>query len=134
MSKLGCVCGHIITDQSDNISYKAKFIRDQDVEEYSDKYTDDIASFIEAIKNNRRDEWVRNYFPEPYPTNINNASIVFDIVSSQTSGFESDLYQCENCGRIKIQVQDKNLYASFLPEDDRYKNIFKKVERQNDAS
>jgi hypothetical protein len=134
MSRLGCVCGHTITDQTDNISYKAKFIRDQDFEGYSGRYTNDIESFIEAIKNNRRDEWIRNYFSETYPTAISNSSIVFDIVSVQTSGFEGDLYQCENCGRVKIQVQDKNLYASFAPEDDRYKEIFKKFDRTGNAS
>jgi len=134
MSKLGCTCGHIITDQTNDIPYKAKFIRDQDFEGYTEKYSDDIASFIDAVKEGTRDEWIKQYFTETYPTNLSNSSIVFDIISSQTRIFDGDLYQCENCGRIKVQVQDKNLFASFLPEDDRYKAIFEKFERQNDAS
>jgi len=134
MSKLGCVCGHVITDQTDNIPYKAKFIRDQDFGEYSDKYTDDISSFIEAVKDGRRNEWVKNYFSETYPTSISDSSIVFDIISVQDRIFEGDVYQCENCGRIKVQIQDKNLYASFVPEDDNYKEIFKRFRTHNNAS
>lgn len=134
MSKLGCVCGHIITDQTDNISYKANFLRDQDFDEYAGKYTDDIASFINAVKDGRRDEWVKKYFSETYPTNISDSSIVFDIVSRQNMIFEGDLYQCEKCGRIKIQVQDKNLYASFSPDDDRYKDIFKRFRNPKNAT
>src|SRR4030095_15139643 len=134
MSKLGCVCGHVITDQTDKIPYKAKFIRDQDSEEYSHKYTDNLSSFIEAIKDGRRNEWVKNYFSETYPTNISDSSIVLDIVSRQDMIFESDLYQCDNCGRIKVQVQDKNLYASFIPEDDNYKTTFKRFRTQNNGS
>lgn len=31
MSKLGCVCGHVIVDQTDQIPYKASFITDVDL-------------------------------------------------------------------------------------------------------
>ena len=48
MSKLGCICGHVIRDQTDFIPYKARFIRDQDSEEYY-TFTSDIEAFIEAI-------------------------------------------------------------------------------------
>ena len=37
--------------------------------------------------------------------------------------FEGTLYQCENCGRMKVQVQDKNLFASFTPEDEHFQYL-----------
>jgi hypothetical protein len=134
MSKLGCVCGHVIRDQTDNVPHKAKFVRDQDFGDYSDKYMDDISAFIEAVKDGRRNEWIKKYFSETYPTNIDNSSIVFDIISAQNAVFEGYLYQCDNCGRIKVQVQDKNLYASFVPEDENYIGIFKRFRPWKDAS
>lgn len=70
MAKLGCICGNVITDQTDNISYKASFIRDQNTEDYY-SFTDQIASFLEAVKNESRDEWIVNYFGKGYPTDIN---------------------------------------------------------------
>jgi hypothetical protein len=134
MSKLSCACGNTIVDQTNNISYKAYFIRDQDCEEYDDSYMDDIDSFINAIRDGRRDEWIKKYFTETYPTDLSNSSIISDIISQKDTVFESDLYQCTNCGRVKVQVQDKNLFASFLPEDNNYKDIFKRFRDSRNAS
>ena len=75
MSKLGCICGHVIRDQTDFIPYKARFIRDQDDESYH-AYIDDIAAFIDAIKANKRDQWIRNYFSGSYPTDIPDSHVV----------------------------------------------------------
>lgn len=125
MSKLGCVCGHVIRDQTDDIPYKARFIRDQDYEGFY-AYTDDIAAFIAAIEAGQRTEWIRRYFSNSYPADLPNASIVSDIVSRYEVDYEGRLYQCENCGRIRIQVQDKNLFVSFAPEDEAGLNIFKR--------
>ena len=49
MSKLGCVCGHVIRDQTDDIAYKARFVRDQDYEGFY-AYAGDIAAFIAATQ------------------------------------------------------------------------------------
>lgn len=124
MAKLGCVCGHVIRDQTDNIPYKARFLRDQDYEAFY-TYADDIAAFIEAIKANQRALWIKRYFSASYPTDIPDAHVVNDIITNYEIKFEGDLYQCENCGRVKIQ-QDKNLFASFVPEDGNSHNIFKR--------
>ncbi|WP_336936948.1 hypothetical protein [Acinetobacter modestus] len=36
MSKLGCVCGHVIVDQIDQTPYKASFITDVDLFDFYD--------------------------------------------------------------------------------------------------
>jgi hypothetical protein len=125
MSKLGCVCGHVIRDQTDDISYKARFIRDQDYEGFY-AYVEDIAAFIVATQAGQRNQWIRQYFSDSYLTDIPDVSIVNDIVGKYELNFEGPLYQCENCGRVKIQVQDKNLFASFAPEDQNAPSIFKR--------
>jgi hypothetical protein len=125
MSKLGCICGHVIRDQTDSIPYKARFIRDQDDEAHSD-YIEIVNTFIEAIKVNKRTQWITNYFSATYPTTLSDASVIADIISGYDLNFQSILYQCENCGRVKIQVQDKNLFSSFAPEDNDFQDIFKR--------
>lgn len=125
MSKLGCECGHVIRDNTMNIPYKAIFLRDQDWNSYTD-YRGDIDSFLEALKNGSREKWISDYFSKSYPTDLSDSSIIDDIISKHQTEYEGELYQCENCGRIKIQVQDKNLFASFIPEDDNFRDIFKK--------
>lgn len=129
MSRLRCTCGHTIVDQADNIPYKAKFIRDKDRESFWD-YSNDIAAFIDAIQAGQRDNWIREYFSPAYPTHISNSDVIFDIVSRHERRFESDIYQCEKCGRIKIQVVQTNSFASFKPEDDRFQSIFESIQEK----
>ena len=125
MSKLGCICGNVIIDQTDNVAYKAKFLRDQDLDSYSN-YLIDIDSFLDAVKNGNREKWLSEYFSPIYPVNILDSSIIFDIIGKYEIEYEGELYQCENCGRLKVQVQDQNLFASFIPEDKNYTDIFKR--------
>ncbi len=124
MSKLGCICGHTIVDQTDHLAYKAEFIRNQDLD-IIDKRIDDIASFIEAVKNGNRDNWLYSYFgSEIYKTASDN-SIVFDLISRHTLNYESIIYQCEKCGRVKIQVGNTNNFLSFAPEEKNWADLFK---------
>ena len=124
MSKLGCICGHTIRDQTDFIPYKASFIRDQDIESHS-SYIEVIDSFIKALKTGKRVQWLKNYFSADYPIDLSDANIISDIVSQYDLNFQGTLYQCENCGRVKIQIQNTNHFASFTPEDDDGLDIFK---------
>ena len=50
MGKISCKCGNIIVDQTDDLIYKATFIRDQNVGEIFNRVSD-IAEFINSIKN-----------------------------------------------------------------------------------
>jgi hypothetical protein len=125
MSKLGCICGHVIRDQTDFIPYKARFLRDQDDESHA-AYIEVVNTFIEAIKTGKRAQWITNHFSAGYPSDLSDANIISDIISQYDVNFQGDLYQCENCGRVKIQVQDKNLFASFSPEDEHFQNIFRR--------
>lgn len=124
MSKLGCICGHTIVNQTDNLAYKAEFIRNQDLDAI-DNRTDEIAKFIEAIKNDTRDKWLDDFYGLDIDKSIANSSVVFDIIGRYTMNYESTIYQCEKCGRIKIQKGTSNKYLSFLPEDEEWRDIFK---------
>lgn len=131
MSKLGCICGHTIVDQTDNLAYKADFIRNQDLDKI-DKRTDDIASFIDAVKNGKRDEWLATYFGSDTYKTISDSSIVFDILSRHTLNYESTIYQCEKCGRVKIQLGDTNNFLSFSPDEKNWQDLFKGLSNADD--
>jgi hypothetical protein len=127
MSKLGCTCGHIIRDQTDSIPYKARFIRDQDDESFH-AYAADIEHFIEAIKRGERIQWIKNHFSDAYPDDIPDSHIINDIIMKYEIKFENTLYQCQNCGRVKIQVQNTNHFTSFTPENDDCLGIFERIQ------
>lgn len=128
MSKIRCRCGHSIVDQANNLLYKAYFFRDSEIENYHD-YIDEISSFIESIKNNTRNEWINNYFPGAYPLDEPDAIVITDIIEFKQRKFTSDMYQCEDCGRILIQKGNENIYRVFKPEDEDEdsENLFKPI-------
>lgn len=121
MSKITCNCGHIIVDQTDSLQYKASYLRDQDVEDYYRRF-DEVGNFLEALKKGERVAWIHNHFGKEYPTNLDDKSIIHDIIWR----YESTIYECEQCGRLLVQKWDVNSYFSFFPEDENSKGLFVK--------
>jgi len=123
MSKLGCICGHTITDQTDAIPYKGHIIRDVIEEPFLEKLYGIIDSLIDAIKNDQREKWVKDNFHDSYPLHLKNSDMVHDLFIGYYLDQTRDIYQCENCGRILIQVGTSQNYATFKPESGNWKNI-----------
>ena len=123
MARLGCKCGHIIFDTTDNLPFKAYFYTDQNMNERWN-LTDLVGEFIKAIKNNKRDEWIGNFWGDDYPKDMSDESYIADI---WTRFHESQMYQCEKCNRLLVQKGNLNQFISFVAEDDNAKDIFKKI-------
>ncbi|MEO8254576.1 MAG: hypothetical protein ABI554_09340 [Flavobacterium sp.] len=124
MSKIVCNCGNIILDQTDDLIYKASFIRDQNIENIS-KRNLDLAEFIKAIKNNDRIKWLEKYFGDSIYNKLNDEEIINDILLKCEASYESIIYNCDKCGRIMVEKDKNNNFVSFLPEKDNWKDIFK---------
>ena len=123
MSKIICNCGNIIVDQTDDLIYKASFIRDQNIENIS-KRNLDLAEFIKAIKSNDRSKWLEKYFGSSINNKLNDEEIINDILLKCEAQYQSIIYNCAKCGRIMVE-KDNNNFVSFLPEKDNWKDIFK---------
>lgn len=123
MSKLECICGHTIVDQSDGLHYKGHVIPDVVQEPLFEKLYGIIDSLIDAIKNDQREKWVKDNFQGSYPLDLQNSSMVQDLFTRHYIDQTRDIYQCENCGRILIQVGTSHDYATFKPELGNWKNI-----------
>jgi hypothetical protein len=124
MGKLGCICGNTIVDQADNLSYKGYIIPDTELESTSDILSDTIDSLSDATKQSKRLEWIKEKFTvPPYPTDLSDSSMVHDIISSLLIDKKQDIFECENCGRIAIQVGQTNRFKFYKPETDDTKGI-----------
>ncbi len=122
MSKLGCQCGHIISDNTDFIPYKATFISDQDSMIY-DKTIEDICSLMEAYKKGEKEKWIKNRFGDKVDGSLSNDWLIIKIQLINEYDYEKTIYQCEKCGRIKLEKNNSNQYVSFRPETEGWKNI-----------
>ncbi len=81
---------------------------------------------MDAVMAGKRDAWIRNFFSADYPAGLDHAAIVFDIVHRKME-LTGTMYQYINCGRIMIQVGDRNEYASYKPEDSSGTDIFRRA-------
>lgn len=95
-----CVCGSQIKDNSDGISYKARYISDQDWDEVMDK----VVSLIESSETDRNKLCGEFY----------------SFIIKKTK----DMYQCTECGRLFVDNKNREL-RKFTPADDVEKNILK---------
>ena len=118
MAKLRCKCGHTIADQEVNIPYKGYILPDKLLFDTSDKLTSIIDELVEAIKLDRRDEWVeKNFQVPPYPMDLRESSMIYDLFSDYLGSVEQEIYECENCGRIALQVGQSQYFKFFSPDN-----------------
>jgi hypothetical protein len=125
MSKFLCDCGHVIIDQTDNLSYKADFIPDQHQEYLYQHIPDALAGLIKATQEGRRTDWIRQNFCDGYPIDLTDESLVADLIGRYYLNSLRQMYQCEQCGRLWVQIGKANKYASFLPEDETGRDILR---------
>lgn len=117
MSKLKCNCGHTIVDQTNDIPYKGHILPDTLVDKVSDSIIDSIDRLADATNSNRRMDWIKeNFSVPPYPTDIKDSGMIFDLISSKLVEIKQDIYECENCGRIAIEIGQTNQFKFFSPD------------------
>lgn len=124
MAKLGCICGHTIRDQSDNLPYKADLIPDRKYLGLLDKLDEIISSLIEANQTGEKAAWIKSHFESPfYPRDLTDDQMVNDLFTSHYIDARKTAYQCEQCGRLWIQKGQSETFVPFKPEDDEWKDI-----------
>ena len=131
MSKLNCQCGHIIYDQTDNLPYKAWYCKDENIEDIYEFFIDEIDSFLKANIEGKRNQWIKSKFGKKYSTELDNKSIINDLLISHQNKWEHLMYQCEKCGRIKLETGDDNYFDSFIPETaEQNKELLKSIDKK----
>ncbi len=125
MSKLGCICGGTIFDQSDNLPNKGRVLRDQNCEEGLEKIARDIASFLSAKLAHNQRNWLRDHFiDEEFSLNMTDTEIIHTLLSGLLFIKGLDIFQCQDCHRLQIEDRYKrNTFFSFRPESEAARNV-----------
>lgn len=125
MSKLGCKCGHVISNFAYPSSTEGTISRQQD-EQALDSASEHAADFCAAVAAGRRDEWIKNYFPSPYPASTSDSGVLYDIIQSRLQPMQLSVCECSNCGRLWVQeTPGQNRYISFTPDVQGYHAVLK---------
>jgi hypothetical protein len=126
MSKMACHCGNVISDVHYPSPTEGWLFREQDKESHYDAVCRDIASFFVAVHTGKREEWIRQFFPEPYPTDIGDESLIHDIISTHEIRIRLSVCECSKCGRLFVQQNNGvNVYVGFAPIESGYKGVLR---------
>jgi hypothetical protein len=115
MSKLGCACGNVIYDQTDDLPYKGKIIRDKHSGAEFEEMVGVVASYVQAAREGKSQDWLMRRDEEYAKLGLDDTSIIYDLISLFFLDNSLDIYQCDECGRIHIQ-KENNRFISFKPE------------------
>ncbi|KJZ52727.1 hypothetical protein [Pseudomonas marginalis] len=122
MSKFGCICGHVIVDQTDSLPYKAGLLRDQKEETFWDGFLGKIKDFLVAAEPRDIAALIASADGEPAPQTKAADNLVDQLGSIQVREF-STAYECEGCGRLWLEKYAGADFISYLPEGGEYNAI-----------
>lgn len=118
MSKLGCRCGHVITDQTDSLPYKASLLRDEVENEFWDEVHRELKPLVESAESGDKAA-IADALGQFSPS-LSAADKLQDRISSLYIQRMSTAYECQNCGRLWVQKQNSEKFVSYVPEEGTY--------------
>lgn len=121
--KFRCECGHIIRDQTDSLPYKCDILPDDRTwDAFQWPIVLAMVDFAKSTASGDREGWFSRHFGPEYPRDLNDESIVSDLISGHMSKLRS-MYQCTECGSLFIQKTLGGEFVMFKPVDEDRQNI-----------
>lgn len=120
MSFFRCRCGHIITDSTDRLPYKAYVRVDADGHDPVAALARMLGDFIEARSHGEQRAFLSTIYSPKWVDIVDQKDLVAifdDLIDEFWYRFERCLYECEECGRIWIQ-RDDDIFVPYLSETD----------------
>jgi hypothetical protein len=132
MSKLLCLCGHTIVDQTDFLPYKAYFIADEDNEDCFQTAVKAIEKFVLERERGKLGISYGDKFAEAFSKDSEVGDFINYVLTTEYFTSHRHMYECENCGRIWLQARDKGGdYFSYYPEREE-KGILRSIHKDLD--
>jgi hypothetical protein len=117
MGKFRCICEHVIP-------YKGYFIPDNQIDDICTNISLGISELLDLKDSEERMKWIqKNFIVPPYPTNMKDFEMINDLISKHTIEKTRSMYECENCGRIAIEIGNTNTFEFYNPETETVNQI-----------
>lgn len=108
--KIGCPCGNILRDQTDDLPFKAYFVADQDYENLLTGIERQLAEIFTQAAGT--------------PAAADPARQIGRVLWAAMASRRRTLYQCRNCGRLCLDgPDDPRELQWFKPDDDDWKLV-----------
>jgi hypothetical protein len=132
MSWMLCHCGNIISDVDYSVQTEGHLIGFHTWVANDEKSTAQTADFLDAVRNQKREEWIERKFGSQYPQELSDAQIISDIWMRNECSLS--VAECSQCGRLWIQTApETNEYRSFSPDEPGYHRVLAQPEATEEA-
>lgn len=119
MSKLGCSCGHVISDVQVPNEVTGTLLSDKDGHDFFDFIDAATSDLLQHLESNNLAAWRAKHFNDIYPTNVSPSEMLADVIHSRFLDCTLALMECDACGRLYIQrAPGVNRYRGYEPERD----------------
>lgn len=105
MGKFACHCGYVISDVVCPCPMSGDLLWDPEKDWLGTEVQRVVTDFLFAVENNQREIWIRNYFGDVYPLDLNLAMVIDDIYSKVSNEKGRRVYQCPECERLYVQKE-----------------------------
>jgi hypothetical protein len=127
MSKFRCQCNHVISTSVYPCPFDGWVYGDEAEDEFETKLEETLASFMTAVRDGTRVKWISEFFSGDYPQDLNDSSVISDIITKIKGEYLLGVLECEACGRIHVQEHPGvNKYRTYSPEDGKYFGVLRK--------
>lgn len=131
MGKLGCICGHVMYDQTDFLPYKARILADEDTQKPIEILADLLARYVEAreqgrgaeiireaiIREGEGEAWAEEQTPQIEKKPLH--EVFFDLIFPFWNRYDRQIFECEQCGRLWVQYESERRFVAYMPESDK---------------
>ena len=117
MSKFGCQCGHVISTTEYPNPNEGWIYGCEAREKFEGKIDDALSGYLSASTAEAKRKWLASFFREGYPTDLEDRSVIADIMLALRSPYLREVLECPLCGRLHIQEEpETNVWRSYMPE------------------
>ncbi len=130
MSKMGCLCGAVISDGKYPNATEGSAVRERDEDDFKSKFPVVVDDFLLACRDNQRGRWLSERFGSQYPQDLSDGEIIVDLMTSLLADVTLSMAECTACGRLWIQQQPlRNEYSSYSPDAPAHRGILDRQRR-----
>lgn len=103
MGTFKCDYGHVIHDSLYPCPSVGYLLWQPEDNSQSEERHRAVTDFLQAVGSGRKAEWLRGYFGDEYPSDLNDASAIDDIYSKVSLDKGHYVYQCPTWERLYVQ-------------------------------
>lgn len=117
MGKLGCRCGHVISDGAVPNEVTGSVLSDKSEGTFFAFVEATIAAWLEHLQSGRLNAWRTKHLSSGYPADTPPVQMLVDVMQSRFADLTLALMACDACGRLHVQrAPSTQHYRGYHPD------------------